>query len=137
MEMSVKPPTPSRVFIGTVKSQQIHLEALLRISQHGDGAYLFLPRDIVDVYHLLPGDRVKVKLVESFRLISGREREKQEVTRDEKVEPVLAIPRQKRRRERKHVTETGLKREERTGQEEETEEDDGRLLIESHSAIEE
>jgi antitoxin component of MazEF toxin-antitoxin module len=132
--MSVKHLTPSRVFVGTVKSQKIQLETLLRISQHGDGAYLFLPRDVVDVYHLLPGDRVKVKLVESFRLISGLDKEKKEAVREEKVEAVLAIPRQKRRREKKHVVEDEFKIEKQSNQAEETTEvidEEGPLLAET------
>jgi len=89
---------PSRLFLGTVKSQKIQLETLLRISQHGDGAYLFIPKDVVDVFHLLPGDRVKVKLVESYRLLSGAKQEEADATRQEQVEPTLVVPRQRRRR---------------------------------------
>jgi hypothetical protein len=88
---------PSRVFLGKVKKRAIGLETLLRISQHGDGAYLFLPKDVVDCYRLLPGDRVKVRLVESFRLIAGVQ-EEAEATREEKIEPVLVVPRSRRRR---------------------------------------
>lgn len=96
--MSVK---PSRVFMGKVKKHPIGLETLLRISQHGDGAYLFLPKDIVDVFHLMPGDRVQTKLVSSYRLISGVEEEEADATRQEKVEPTLVVPRQCRRRKQK------------------------------------
>jgi antitoxin component of MazEF toxin-antitoxin module len=88
----------SRTFIGKVKKRAIGLETLLRISQHGDGAYLFLPKDVVDVFHLIPGDRVQVKLVASYRLLSAIEEEKAEATRQEKIEPTLVIPRQRRRR---------------------------------------
>jgi hypothetical protein len=92
---------PSRVFIGKVKKHPIGLETLLRASQHGDGLYLFVAKDIVDCFHLLPGDRVQVKLVTSYRLISGVEEEKADATREEKVEPILIIPRQRRRRRKK------------------------------------
>ena len=93
--MKVKPP---RFFLGVVKRQKIQLETLLRISQHGDGAYLFIPKDIIDCYRLLAGDRVKVQLVESFRLISGVEKEEADKTREAKIEPILVIPKQRRRR---------------------------------------
>jgi len=91
---------PSRVFVGKVKKRNIGLETLLRISQHGDGAYLFLPKDIVDVFHLVPGDRVQVKLTASYRLISGVEQEEEDATRQEKIESTLVVPRPRRRRKR-------------------------------------
>lgn len=96
--MSVKQP---RIFLGVVKRQRIQLETLLRISQHGDGAYLFLPKDIVDCYRLLPGDRVKVRLVESFRLVSGVEKEEDDKTCEEEVAPVLVVPRPRRQRRKR------------------------------------
>ena len=91
---------PSRVFVGKVNKRAIGLETLLRLSQHGDGCYAFIPKDIVDCFHILPGDRVQVKLVASYRLISGAEEEKADATREEKVEPILIIPRQRRRRKK-------------------------------------
>jgi hypothetical protein len=96
--MSVK---PSRIFIGKVKKHPIGLETLLRLSQHGDGCYAFIPRDLVDVFHLLPGDRIQVKLVSSYRLISGLEQEEADTIREEKVEPTLVVPRPRRRRKAK------------------------------------
>jgi antitoxin component of MazEF toxin-antitoxin module len=93
---------PSRLFVGKVKKKAIGLETLLRISQHGDGAYLFIPKDVVDCYRLLPGDRVKVRLVESFRLIAGVQ-EEAEATREEKIEPVLVVPRSRRRRRKMNL----------------------------------
>jgi hypothetical protein len=88
----------NRVFLGVVKPRKIELETLLRTSQHGDGMYLFVPKDIVDVYSLIPGDRVKVKLIESFRLLSGVEQDKADETDEEKIEPVLVSPRKKKKR---------------------------------------
>lgn len=129
----------SRVFVGAVKSQRIQLETLLRISQHGDGLYLFVPKDIVDVYALLPGDRIKVRLVEAYRV----EREKPHVTSEEKVEPVLVISKLKRRRRKKlKVTKDDFSEdafpitcEGESNQAEQTpevpEEEDGPLLIDS------
>ena len=107
--MTTKPP---RVFLGTVKKRMIGLETLLRISQHGDGAYLFIPKDIIDCYRLLPGDRVKVRLVESFRLVSGVEKEEEDKTGEERIEPVLAVPRSRRRRRKKLLTDEELSSEE-------------------------
>lgn len=89
---------PSRVFVGRVKKHLIGLETLLRISQHGDGCYAFIPKDIVDCFHLLPGDRVQVKLVTSYRLISGVEQEESDAVHEEKIESTLVIPKQRRRR---------------------------------------
>lgn len=89
--------TASRVFVGSVKPQKIQLETLLRASQHGDGLYLFVPKDVVDIYALLPGDRIKVKLVEAYRV----EREKPHVASEEKVEQVLVVSKSKRRRRKK------------------------------------
>jgi hypothetical protein len=94
---------PSRIFIGKVRKHVIGLETLLRISQHGDGAYLFLSRDIVDVFHLMPGDRIQAKLVASYRLISGVEEEEADATRQEKVESTLVVPRQRRRRRKPNL----------------------------------
>jgi hypothetical protein len=127
----------SRVFVGAVKAEKIQLETLLRASRHGDGIYLFIPKDIVDVYGLVAGDRVKVKLVEAYRV----EREKAQITSEEKVEPVLVIPKVKRQRKRKlKVTETDFSgdrfleiHEKESDQAEKTavEEEDGLLLIDS------
>lgn len=95
--MSMK---PSRTFMGKVRKHVIGLETLLRLSQHGDGCYAFVPKDIVDCFHLLPGDRVQVKLVASYRLISSLE---EEAVREEKVEPILVVPRQRRRRRKRNL----------------------------------
>jgi hypothetical protein len=131
----------SRVFMGTVKSQKIQLETLLRTSQHGDGMYLFIPKDVVDVYGLLPGDRVKVKLVESYRLIGDVEREKTRMPSEEKIESTLVVPKSKRRgRKRLKVTKDKFSEDdlpEKTREEESdqtgktAEEEDGPLLIDS------
>jgi hypothetical protein len=71
--------------IGAVKAQKIDLQALLRVSAHGDGLYLFIPRDIVDVYGIVSGDRVKVKLLNLYRLEKEAELDKEE----ERIETVL------------------------------------------------
>lgn len=89
---------PSRVFLGKVKKKMIGLETLLRLSQHGDGCYAFIPKDIVDCFHLLPGDRVQVKLVASYRLLSGEEQEETEDIREERIELTLVKPKERRRR---------------------------------------
>lgn len=94
-----------RVFLGTVKEKKIGLECLLRASARGDGLYLYLPQDIVSVYGIMAGDRVKTKLIASFRLISSLEQEEGNKKREERIESVLAVPRQRGPR-RKKVTET-------------------------------
>ena len=94
---------PSRTFLGKVKKRVIGLETLLRLSQHGDGTYAFIPKDVIDVFSLLPGDRIQTKLVASYRLISSAEQEEAEATREEKVEPTLVIPRQRRRRRKPNL----------------------------------
>jgi len=40
----------------------IGLTQLLRVSVQGAGLYLYLPKDIVDVYGIWAGDRIEVKL---------------------------------------------------------------------------
>jgi antitoxin component of MazEF toxin-antitoxin module len=100
----------------------IGLETLLRISQHGDGAYLFVPKDVVDVFHLMPGDRIQAKLVASYRLISGAEEEEADATRQEKVESTLVIPKQRRRRRRKPNIDSGIDIEPQESTEKEEEE---------------
>jgi len=39
----------------------------LRVSVRGGGYYLYLPRDVVEVYGILAGDRVEVKLGRIYR----------------------------------------------------------------------
>jgi len=66
-----------------VEAKKIGQEALLRVSRHGDGLYLFIPGDIIDVYDITSGDRIKVKLMTRFRLI------KEAKSKGEAVQPVL------------------------------------------------
>jgi len=39
----------------------------LRVSCRGGGYYLYLPRDLVEVYGILAGDRIEVKLGRIYR----------------------------------------------------------------------
>lgn len=39
----------------------------LRCAQRGGGLYLFLPKDLVQIYDLMGGDRIQVKLGEIYR----------------------------------------------------------------------
>jgi len=66
-----------------VEAKKVNQEALLRVSRHGDGLYLFIPGDIIDVYDIASGDRIKVKLMTRFRLI------KEAKPKGETVSPVL------------------------------------------------
>lgn len=122
---------PSRVFVGRVKKHLIGLETLLRISQHGDGCYAFIPKDIVDCFHLLPGDRVQVKLVTSYRLISGVEQEESDAVHEEKIESTLVIPKQRRRRKPNLNSDIDME------PQEPTEKEDDPLLSEEETGIDE
>jgi antitoxin component of MazEF toxin-antitoxin module len=117
--------------VGRVKKHLIGLETLLRISQHGDGCYAFIPKDIVDCFHLLPGDRVQVKLVTSYRLISGVEQEESDAVHEEKIESTLVIPKQRRRRKPNLNSDIDME------PQEPTEKEDDPLLSEEETGIDE
>jgi len=39
----------------------------LRVSVRGGGYYLYMPRDLVEIYGILSGDRIEVKLGRIYR----------------------------------------------------------------------
>jgi len=49
----------------------------LRCAQRGGGLYLYLPRDLVEIYDLMGGDRIEVKLGRIYRPIE-KNREEEE-----------------------------------------------------------
>jgi len=53
----------------------------LRCAQRGSGLYLFLPKDLVEIYELMGGDRITVKLLEHYR--PGGKEEEAEKDEDE------------------------------------------------------
>ena len=62
------------------KSTQIIDERrTLNVSSHGKGLYLYLPKDLCEVYGINTGDRVKVQLLDLFK----RERPKEETEKCE------------------------------------------------------
>ena len=72
-----------RRYIGLVESKKVKQQLLLRVSQHGDGLYLFIPRDVVRTYDIIVGDRMKVELLTRFRFADG------EKSKGEQVDAVL------------------------------------------------
>ena len=60
-----------RRYIGRVESKKVKQQLLLRVSQHGDGLYLFIPRDVVRTYDIIVVDRMKVELLTRFRFKDG------------------------------------------------------------------
>jgi len=81
-------------YLGPVEAKKIGQEDLLRVSQHGDGLYLFLPRDLTDVYDISSGDRLKVRLITRFRL----KEEEEGMIKKEAVETTLVKKTHKRGR---------------------------------------
>jgi len=45
-----------------VEVGKVNLETLMRVSAQGDGLYLYIPKQIVDVKGIQAGDRIEVKL---------------------------------------------------------------------------
>lgn len=74
---------PKRRYIGLVQSRKVKQQLLLRVSAHGDGLYLFLPKDVVRTYDIIVGDRIKVELQTRFRFTDG------EASKEEQVGTVL------------------------------------------------
>lgn len=85
-------------YLDPVEAKKIGQEALLRVSAHGDGLYLFIPRDFVEVYDIKSGDRIKVDLQTRYRLSKSiGNLEKESLT------TVLVKPRKKvKRRKKQH-----------------------------------
>jgi len=53
---------------------EISLLTLLRVSAQGAGLYLYIPKDLVDVYGIMAGDRIEAKLGKihrSTKLVRG------------------------------------------------------------------
>jgi len=59
--------------------RNIGLTTLLRVSVQGDGLYLYIPKNIIEVYGIMAGDRIEVKL-------GTVHREKKYVKRAKKIE---------------------------------------------------
>jgi len=47
--------------------REIKERRTLNVSTHGRGLYLYLPKDLCEVYEINGGDRVKVQLLELFK----------------------------------------------------------------------
>jgi hypothetical protein len=47
--------------------REIKERRTLNVSSHGRGLYLYLPRDLCEVYEINGGDRVKVMLLDLFK----------------------------------------------------------------------
>lgn len=51
--------------------EKIGVVEVIRISAHGSGLYLRLPKDLVEWHRLKKGDRLKVKIEEVIRVGVG------------------------------------------------------------------
>lgn len=47
--------------------REIKERRTLNVSSHGKGLYLYLPKDLCEIYGINGGDRVKVQLLELFK----------------------------------------------------------------------
>ena len=50
-----------------IKLGRIDVRILARVSAHGGGLYLYLPKDIAGAYGIVAGDRVEVQLMRHFK----------------------------------------------------------------------
>jgi len=48
--------------------REIKERRTLNVSTHGRGLYLYLPKDLCEIYGIIGGDRVKVQLLDLFRV---------------------------------------------------------------------
>jgi len=62
--------------------REIKERRTLNVSTHGRGLYLYLPKDLCEVYEINGGDRVKVQLLELFKRDHSEE-EKGEASKEE------------------------------------------------------
>lgn len=49
------------------KIKELRLRPILRVSQRGKGLYLYLPKTVVEVSEIRPGDRIEVDLRAVYR----------------------------------------------------------------------
>jgi len=47
--------------------REIKERRTLNVSSHGRGLYLYLPKDLCEVYGICGGDRIKTQLLELFK----------------------------------------------------------------------
>jgi len=47
--------------------REIKERRTLNVSSHGRGFYLYLPKDLCEVYGIIGGDRIKAQLLELFK----------------------------------------------------------------------
>jgi len=68
------------------KIGEINETRSLRVSQQGGGLYLHLPRGLIDVYGIRPGDWIKARLTDLFRPKMGNATlsEKRGISKSEK-----------------------------------------------------
>lgn len=57
--------------------REIKERRTLNVSGHGRGLYLYLPKDLCEVYEINGGDRVKAQLLELFKPAWGAEGEEE------------------------------------------------------------
>lgn len=48
--------------------ENVRVTVIARVSGHGKGYYLYIPKDIIEAYKILPGDKIEVQLSRHFRL---------------------------------------------------------------------
>lgn len=48
-------------------AQCLKVTILARVSAHGDGLYLYIPKDVREAYGILAGHKIEVQLLKHFR----------------------------------------------------------------------
>lgn len=51
------------------KIQNLKIQPVLRVSKHGTGLYLYLPKHVNEMFGIMAGDRIEVHLLRHFRPI--------------------------------------------------------------------
>jgi len=49
------------------EKQTLKVTVVSRVSAHGDGLYLYIPKDVIDVYGIAAGDKIEVQFLRQFK----------------------------------------------------------------------
>ena len=49
------------------KVKSLKITVLMRVSAHGNGLYLYLPKDIVEAYGIIAGNKLGVQILDHYQ----------------------------------------------------------------------
>ena len=53
------------------EKQVLKITVIARVSAHGEGLYLYIPKDVVEAYGIIAGDKVEVQFLKHFKPVAA------------------------------------------------------------------